>query len=263
MKCRLIVGIVLVLLATGITASADNITVYDGDGYVGTGAGGENGEAEPGCINSQAWDMEAVIYEAGQLTLIAGWDFPDGAPGYSLRSGDLFISLDEAGPLRDGPGAEGSWGYDLVFDMDWPAIGGNTASGTMISYDLIDITGPGISLSTVSELITQPESNPFRYESGGTVIGSGSTLFQIYDTDEAVNAAFADDLSGANALTGGVHYSLTFNWSPPGGGEFWTHFTEECGNDNLMSKSPVPEPSTMVLLGIGMLGMALRQRFPA
>lgn len=52
------------------------------------------------------------------------------------------------------------------------------------------------------------------------------------------------------------------------GGGIGLHWTMECGNDLVDVQddtpfAPIPEPSTMVLLGLGVVGMAMRARRPA
>ena len=85
---------------------------------------------------------------------------------------------------------------------------------------------------------------------------------------------FLSDLSDAEilalygvALQGSDHYVVTldllndFQTLGLTLDEFTTHFTMECGNDNLMGHAQVPIPGSLLLLGTGLLGLAGIRRF--
>ena len=259
----------LSLVAGGASAGplGANITIPD-ESYSGSSAwygNREDQEVEPGCVISQEYDLEAVCFDDtfGNLSIVGGYDSNTGGPDPMSAAGDLFIdiggdaqygSLGHSSGRDDSPSAtvKYTFGYDYVVDL-------NFALGT---YTVIDLSG-AVAIKCDNEQINDA-SNPWRYVSGGTAIASGDIAY--YD-----DLADGDALIVDYGLAGGSHdaFTLDLNWLAPlvqdTNFEFWTHYTMQCGNDNLMGHYPgnpgVPEPATISLLGLGLLGVVMRKKF--
>ena len=101
-------------------------------------------------------------------------------------------------------------------------------------------------------------SNPYRWVSGGTIIGSGTTQVGTYT--DAQTGMSSWELADS-------HYAFDVDFTDIADElsavdfDYIVHMTMECGNDDLMGDSStsggsVPEPPLMALLGIALFGMA-------
>jgi len=275
------------LALPAVNAAAVNITIPDGlNGAAFPGGAsneGEDNETEPGTVQAQKWDLEAVVYDPTTLTIVGGYDFFNGATdgAITFNSGDIFIDVD-GGLIPNPPGGgtgsyptiNGNLGYDFVIkfnnrDFNDPNDLGELQS---LTYDVYDIRTGTITLQGVNFSATT-ESNPWIHVDGGLDIGGGTAAYSSYTDDAAVNAAFGSVTDWVNLKGYGGnddHYSLSVNLQPIVASLGVTldemKFTYGCGNDMIkgdFTKNPdvVPDGGlSLMLLGMSLGAVGLAQR---
>ncbi len=232
-------------LGTNITIPDGNQSGTSGSWYYGSGPGYEDQETEPGTVQSNVWDLEAMFIKDTTISMMGGWNFSNGYTygGHLYTSGDLFIDINNDGYTTNE--------YDYVFDIDW-------ASSAYSLYRLADNASYTSPLDITS-------SKPWKV----ALLGDSDLIeTATFTTTSSVSLS---DLSNNNTGYEGdtTRYLATgFDLMPiltdlnVSEIAFTAHFTMECGNDNLMGQgtAPVPEPATIVLMGIGLFTMACYTR---
>jgi len=228
--------VVCIASFTGMV-NADNITIWDEDGYMGTGQGGEDNESEPRMIQNDFWDLESFDLVGNELGITGTFNLKDGYyyayDKHTFTLGDIFIDV-------DGDAQFGTEDHRRALDSDRLNYGYDYAIrltyGDVNTYNVYELKENGSAFEGVIEPLNDPESTPYK----------------LALNDEQLTS------SGEFIYSAGVHNSISgIDLSFLGNAEFIAHATMDCGNDNLMGigNVSVPEPSMIGLLGIGLLSL--------
>jgi hypothetical protein len=217
--------------------TSSNIRVFDDEEGPTPGGGG------------QPFDIEQIFYtyEDNGVGLTGGTLHVGMVTGFPpagldpLFAGDLFLGLGGSGDLNIG--------VVVATDAGRSGLFGNAYFGDV--SDWVD-PDPGPFVSSTPWRINEATATD--------VTGALSPVVAWGDNDANGSRYFLEvaislDGAGEEAITNDTTGGLSLHW------------TMGCGNDEITVHDqtpfpPVPEPTTMVLLGMGVLGMALRARRP-
>lgn len=239
MKNQIIILTLMIVLAYTSLAGAYTIT----DSYWGSNNHGYGDVI--GHVDQYGIDRMEVTFDSGFMNVKIYTPFYAGIDAYGTTYGDLFISTNGWSPYGNASdmykydNASNGEVWEYVFDTSEGKLYGGFLNNDSFT---LSQNAPPESLTPGTQYIVR-DGQEVWYDYGGTLYeGAGS----FSDEFKGIFLEYSISLASLGSITGdiGLKWGMT------------------CANDSIEGSvpAPVPEPATMMLLGSGLVGLALYRR---